>query len=172
VSFKMIGGDFPNMDIQTLFGKLYLYPVRSFWAGRPDIGTIDLRGQIKQVEIVTESNKKNIMSAVGWGVAAGVVLGPIGALAGVLAGGRRQEVCFACVLSDGRRFIATADAKLYQLFVAEQMKTQRPRPATSATSSTAGLIRPAPESSLCSGCGKYSPPPSHFCPNCGQAFAS
>ena len=67
-----------------------------------------------KVENVTEENKKSIISATGWGVLGGLTFGPLGALAGLIFGGRRKEYCVACYLSDGRKFLAIVDDEAYK----------------------------------------------------------
>jgi hypothetical protein len=85
-----------------------------------------LEGLIASVETVTEENKTKIAGKLGWGTAGMVAFGPVGALAGLILGGRRKEVCFACYLKDGRKFLAIADAEIYQKFVAAAMTSHRP----------------------------------------------
>ncbi len=68
---------------------------------------------IKNAELVTEENKKSILSALGWG-ALGSLLGPVGGVAGLVLGGRTKEICFALYLKDGRRYLITSDTKTYQ----------------------------------------------------------
>ena len=69
--------------------------------------------QVQDLELATEENVKRLGGTVGWGVVGAALLGPVGLLAGLLAGGRSKEVTFICVLKDGRRFMATAPSKLY-----------------------------------------------------------
>lgn len=47
------------------------------------------------------------------GVAAATTLGPVGLAAGLLAAGNRKEVTFIAQLKDGRRMMATTDAKTF-----------------------------------------------------------
>jgi hypothetical protein len=49
----------------------------------------------------------------GWGIVGAVLLGPVGLLAGLLAGGRGKDVTFVGVHKDGRKFFATTDSKTY-----------------------------------------------------------
>ena len=77
---------------------------------------------IESVELVTEENQKKFVGSAGWGLVGLATLGPLGGLAGVLAGGNKKEVCFACKLKDGRNFLATADSRTYQAFLAASFK--------------------------------------------------
>lgn len=69
--------------------------------------------QLQAVEIATEESVKRVGGTLGWGIAGGLVLGPVGLLAGLLAGGRGKDVTFVCKLKDGRSFMATAPSKVY-----------------------------------------------------------
>lgn len=69
--------------------------------------------QIDQLEIATEENVMNLGSAAGWGLAGAVLLGPVGLLAGLIAGGRGKKVTFVCKFKDGRKFLGSAKAKTY-----------------------------------------------------------
>ena len=50
---------------------------------------------------------KKLGRTIGGGIIGGVLLGPVGWLAGVLASGRKKEVTFLATLKDGRQFLAT-----------------------------------------------------------------
>jgi len=76
------------------------------------IGTfkrINLIKQLDKVQVITEENKKSIISATGWGMLGGITFGPLGALAGLVFGGRHKEHYIACYLKDGRKFLAIVD---------------------------------------------------------------
>jgi hypothetical protein len=121
MGLKFIAGDFP-VDAQVIYNpktqKLGYHP-KPTWSNLQIRPTEILTGNIATVEQVTDENKKNFVGAAGWGLVGAVALGPLGLLAGVLAGGNRKEVCFACTLKDGRRFLAIADSATYQRFLAE-----------------------------------------------------
>ena len=68
---------------------------------------------LEEAQVATEDSVKRLGGTVGWGLAGGLVLGPVGLLAGLLAGGRGKDVTFVCKLKDGRKFMATAPAKVY-----------------------------------------------------------
>jgi hypothetical protein len=63
------------------------------------------------MEVVTEENKKSIMKATGWGLLGGITFGPLGALAGLVFGGRGKQQYIACYLKDGRKFLAVVDGE-------------------------------------------------------------
>jgi hypothetical protein len=69
--------------------------------------------EAKEVGIATEENVKKLGGTVGWGIAGGLLLGPVGLLAGLLMGGRKKEVTFVCKFKDGRKFLGTTDSKTW-----------------------------------------------------------
>lgn len=103
--FKIEAGDFlAGRDGSLVAGTLSL-PVK--------VGLLfDKREQmpgseLAEVEIASEESVKRFGGAVGWGLAGGILLGPAGLLAGVLAGGNKKKVTFVARLKDGRKFMAT-----------------------------------------------------------------
>lgn len=68
---------------------------------------------IIELEVASEESVNRMGGTVGWGLAGGAILGPIGLLAGALAGGRGQDTIFLCKLSDGRKFMARSSTKTY-----------------------------------------------------------
>ena len=68
---------------------------------------------LDSVEIATEENVKKLSGTVGWGLAGGVLLGPVGLLAGLLIGGKKKEVTFVAKFKDGRKLLATTDSKTF-----------------------------------------------------------
>jgi hypothetical protein len=82
------------------------------------VDMIPLHNQLERVEIQTEESVKKLGGTAGWGITGAVLLGPLGAIGGMLIGGRAKEVCFAAYLKDGRKFLATTDGKTYQKIAA------------------------------------------------------
>ncbi|MDO5506390.1 MAG: hypothetical protein Q4F49_08925 [Pseudoxanthomonas suwonensis] len=69
--------------------------------------------ELSELDVASEESVKRVGGTVGWGVVGGALLGPVGLLAGLLAGGRGKDVTFVCKLRDGRKFMATAPSKVY-----------------------------------------------------------
>ncbi|MDR3499932.1 MAG: hypothetical protein P4L72_11990 [Parvibaculum sp.] len=69
--------------------------------------------QIAEVGIASQESVTRLGGAIGWGIAGDVLLGPVGLLAGLVAGGRGTNIEFVCVLNDGRKFLATASSKIF-----------------------------------------------------------
>lgn len=69
--------------------------------------------QLASVEMATEDSVKRLGGTVGWGIAGAALLGPVGLLAGLLAGGRGKDVTFIATFKDGRKMLATTDSKTF-----------------------------------------------------------
>jgi hypothetical protein len=107
-AIKVHAGDFLKGDSSFTFGVLMLRTKEHSYAGE----TIPLN-QLEHLEIASEESVKNIGGAIGWGAIGGLALGPAGLLAGLLLGGKKNEVTFIAKLKDGRRLLATTDSKTY-----------------------------------------------------------
>lgn len=73
---------------------------------------------IVELEPASEENVKRLGGTVGWGIVGGVLLGPVGLLAGLLAGGNGKRVTFVARFKDGRKMLASADPKTYRELMA------------------------------------------------------
>jgi predicted RNA-binding Zn-ribbon protein involved in translation (DUF1610 family) len=69
--------------------------------------------RLSEIEVASEDTVKKIGGTVGWGIAGGIALGPVGLLAGLLLGGKKKEVTFVARFNDGRKMMATTDDKTY-----------------------------------------------------------
>lgn len=67
--------------------------------------------QIEQFDIVTENNHASIVGKIGWGAAGGLLLGPVGLLAGVLGGGNKKERVMSIKFMDGRQALLKGSVK-------------------------------------------------------------
>lgn len=68
---------------------------------------------LESVELASEDAVKRVGGTVGWGLTGAVLLGPVGLLAGLLAGGRGKNVTFIAKFKDGRKILATTDSKVF-----------------------------------------------------------
>ena len=110
-SGDIIAGDFPEKSfILNVFGDISIH---CSTIKNPSFKR-SITKEIKNVEIITEETKKKFLGAAGWGAIGAIALGPLGAVAGILAGGNKKEMLIACELKDGKKFIATVDSKLYK----------------------------------------------------------
>jgi len=84
-------------------------------------GAIPLH-RIESVEVATEQSVKRLSGTLGWGAVGAVALGPIGMLAGLIAGGNSKEVSFIAILEGGWVFIATTDIKTFGIIKAATVR--------------------------------------------------
>ena len=105
---KVHAGDFLKGDGELSYGSFTLKTKKHSWMGE----TISMK-RLSAVEIASEENVKRIGGTIGWGVAGAAILGPVGLLAGLLAGGRGKDITFIAQFSDGRKFLGTTDSKTF-----------------------------------------------------------
>lgn len=116
-SIKVHAGDFGKGSGTFMFGSFGL-PKKEGWGGQEGISA----SQLAEVAVATEETVKRWGGTVGWGVAGAVLLGPVGLLAGLIAGGRDKEVTFVAKFKDGRKFLGTTDSKTYIKIAAKAFK--------------------------------------------------
>ena len=109
-SISIHAGDFPIGKHSTNGGAISL-------AWQPGDGllgkTVVLIGQVSEVALASEENVKRVGGTIGWGLAGATMLGPVGLLAGLLLGGSGKDVTFILKMKDGRKMMATTDAKIF-----------------------------------------------------------
>ena len=118
--FKVVAGDFKQTDShQLLPGRpptLHMKVSGKFFAEK--IPTTE----VESLELATEESVKRLGGTIGWGIAGAALLGPVGLLAGLLAGGKGKDVTFVCTLKDGRKFMAVAPSKVWSDLTAATFK--------------------------------------------------
>lgn len=100
-------GDWPKGSGQFSFGAFAL--PKGGWGGFEGVHSSEL----VSIEVATEDNVKRLGGTIGWGAVGAALLGPVGLLAGLLAGGRGKDVTFVAVFKDGRKILATTDSKSF-----------------------------------------------------------
>ena len=143
---KYIAGDFPQ---NTTIGLGQLV-----W-GWGNSKCVKINDHLISAEVLTEESKTSIMGKAGWGAVGAIALGPLGLLAGVLGGGHSKEVCVACELDDGRKFIATASASEHRDMVKSVFNNKK-------------AFAPTPVVQFCTNCGSPRQPGANFCSSCGN----
>lgn len=83
----------------------------------PESGLVDcvnLYGEIDKLTVQTQESVKDLQKTLGFTIAGGLILGPLGVVAGYFAGGSRKEMCVLVQMKDGKKFLANMDARIYQ----------------------------------------------------------
>jgi len=113
-TIKVIAGDLDSVkwSFGSAFGASMYAPSTKAHLFKGE--RIDLDQELERVELHTEESVKKLGGTAGWGLAGAALLGPLGAIGGMLLGGRGKSVLFAGYLKDGRKFLATTDAKTWQ----------------------------------------------------------
>lgn len=81
-------------------------------AGTPNV-SLDYPGLVS-LEIASEAAVKRAGGTIGWGLAGAAVLGPVGLLAGLIAGGKGSDVTFIASFDDGSSILCKADRKSFE----------------------------------------------------------
>ena len=106
--FKLLGGDYEKYDAMFSSGKFIFTPKGKFTGGKTYGKT-----NIEMVKQMDEENKKKVLGTLGWGTAGLVALGPLGAIGGMLIGGKSKKVIFVAKFSDGKKIMGQTDGKLF-----------------------------------------------------------
>jgi hypothetical protein len=69
--------------------------------------------ELKTLEVDSETSARSLPSALGLGVVGAMMLGPLGAAAGLMFSEETKEVTFWAELKDGRKFAGVTDAETY-----------------------------------------------------------
>jgi len=172
MKFQIVAGDFPKNSTYdqgwTGSSPTLVNPAKSAW--RPE--KISLQGNVRNVDVVTEENQGKILRTAGWGLVGYAVLGPLGAFAGMLGTKNKNSVCFACYLKDGRKFMALADAKIYQQLAGFAFESGPSFIPASEPLPELQAARPlAIPTAFCTQCGAPRSEGAKFCGACGSALS-
>jgi hypothetical protein len=106
---KVLAGDFLQGDGEYRSGTITLVTPLFPWPG------VSLKQtDIRFVEIASEASSTKMDDALGLGLAGALMLGPMGAAAGLMFAGEQKEITFLATLKDGRKLLAATDDKTYQ----------------------------------------------------------
>ncbi len=95
---KVHAGDFLKGRGDIVFGSFALRTKK-----HPTVGESIPLKKLTSVDIATEENVKKAGGTVGWGIVGGALLGPVGLLAGLIAGGRKKEVTLISSYSESQQ---------------------------------------------------------------------
>ncbi|MDB6049244.1 MAG: hypothetical protein JWR17_1990 [Pseudomonas sp.] len=101
---KVLAGDFLQGDGEYHAGLLNLETPLYPWPGISIPVT-----SLKAIEVATTGSNKKLEDAISLGLAGALMLGPLGAAAGVIFANEETEVTFWVTLKDGRRLLAATD---------------------------------------------------------------
>lgn len=97
------------------------------------------------VQIADASSSKSFCGTAVAGFAGGFLLGVPGLLAGVLAGGNKRRVAFACRFADGKHFVGSCDRRTFETYfmplVGAALPSEQPVPAIPPADHIADLER-------------------------------
>lgn len=106
---KVISGDYMNKDIMIGGGKLYIL---CGFTKKIEIS----KSTVAEYEVVDEEKRKSATSAVGRGLVGGLILGPVGMLAGLSAKSKGIHIV-AIQFKDGTKSLLEIDDKRYKELV-------------------------------------------------------
>jgi hypothetical protein len=106
---KVLAGDFLQGEGEYQGGALCIETPLYPWPGIKIAGA-----NIKSLEVASEASGKKVEDAIGLGLAGALVLGPVGAAAGLFMASEQTEVTFWATLKDGRKLLAATDDKTYR----------------------------------------------------------
>ncbi|HJV45278.1 MAG TPA: hypothetical protein VJ824_06080, partial [Bacillota bacterium] len=106
---KVVAGDYQGKMVGQVFGVPYIS------TGFTKSMNLD-KTTVESYELVDESSRKSATSAVGRGLAGGLLLGPVGMLAGLSAKSKGTHTV-AVEFKDGKRSLLEIDDKIYQALV-------------------------------------------------------
>lgn len=135
--------------------------------------------QIAEIEKASAESVNRLGGAIGWGIAGDALFGPVGLLAGLVAGSRGTNVDFVCKLADDRKFIATAPAKTFSKLRAAAALNQwnaRTHAHSIGPVEKGSVVGVGKESQavavaknktvICRGCGRKNSPTAQICGYC------
>jgi hypothetical protein len=76
-----------------------------------------LANKVRRITAIDSENATSILSKAAWGVAGAALLGPVGALAGVLGGGNKTHISYIVEMDTGEQFLVATDKKTYYKFL-------------------------------------------------------
>ena len=107
---KVIAGDYIGMAVGAV--ALTPYIITGF------VKSFNLDKQtVESYEVITDEHRKSAASGVARGIVGGVLLGPVGMLAGGLSAKNKSIYQIAINFKDGKRSLIEVDDKIYKAIV-------------------------------------------------------
>lgn len=112
---KVIAGDYEGKNImisqQGIFSKQDVFLFTGFTEKFPLN-----KETVASYELITEEHRKSAISGISRGLVGGVLLGPVGLLAGLSAKNKGTHV-LAIEFRDGKKSLIEINEKLYKMFI-------------------------------------------------------
>lgn len=104
---KVIAGDYLNHSVADLGGTACIFT--------GILKHIKLtKDTVSKYEVMDESHTKSAASIAGRGLIGGLLLGPVGLLAGALSAKAKGSYIIAIEFTDGKKSLMEVDSKIYQ----------------------------------------------------------
>lgn len=72
--------------------------------------------EVEEIEEASEESVQRVGGALRWGLAGGVLFGPLGLITGLIAGGGQKNMTtFVCKFKDSRKFLGTCNTKTFTI---------------------------------------------------------
>ncbi|GFM81208.1 hypothetical protein PSCICN_19000 [Pseudomonas cichorii] len=106
---NVLAGDFLQGNGEYRSGTITLVTPLFPWPG------ISFKqNEIKSVEIASKASNRKMDDTIGFGLAGALMLGPVGAAAGMFLASEEKEITFVATFKDGRSLLAATDEKTYR----------------------------------------------------------
>lgn len=116
--FEILAGDFPLGEVDFSLGFF-----RISRNGLPGIGERMDFSDVISLDVASEETFKKTAGKIGWGIAGAMALGAVGAVAGVVLGGKKTTlITFILVFDDGRKILGKADEKTFTVLRSKTFK--------------------------------------------------
>lgn len=108
---RVIAGDYINSTVSSTLGIVGIHPTT--------FGDCILANKmtVESYELVTDEHRKSAKSGIARGAVGGILLGPIGLLAGGLSAKSKGIYTVAIQFKDGKRSLLEVDDKIYKSIV-------------------------------------------------------
>ena len=127
------------------------------------------KNTVASYELVTDEHRKSAKSGVARGIVGGVLLGPIGALAGGMSAKSKGTYQIAVQFRDGKKSLLETDDDFYKAIVKHCFASSIAMGSGSSIAQNARMGQPARlERRYCDSCGALLTEDVNFCPNCGE----